>query len=423
MVNFLKKIYHRYSGTKFVKLLGRIYRNGFFVSNYMAYIRMKNLSKAKGNNKKQVNVLFLCQYPQAWNKMKSVFELMLKDDRFDVKILAVPDDINKPNDKIYIYYCSLYGEKHVINSYENGTWYDMRELLPDYVFYQRPYDQYLPKEYRSGKVSEHSKICHLVYGYLLVEEDKDVCVSKIFFRNVYMFFAENSINQQFNIERFKISHRKGYRKTLNIGYPVLEYFMSNRLCQKDNNNFRVLWTPRWSEDKEVGGSNFINYKDKIIKLVDINPDINVVFRPHPMLFGHFTSVGRITWEEVNKYLEFYRKNDRLEYNDTEEYVEVFWNTDVLVTDISSVIVEYFITGKPIVYCDTGAVPDDFFGEMLKVLYVTKTWDETKEKILELSRGIDPLKEEREKKIRQLFGEDFEHISERFLDAVYNDYSS
>lgn len=424
MIDFLKKIYHKYSDTKFVKLFGKIYRNGFFISNYMAYLRMKKLSKKRHNLSGTVKVLFLCQYPQAWNKMKSVFEMMIDDERFDVKILAVPNNINKPDNKIYLYFSGLYGEKYVINSYDNGMWYNLKELMPDYVFYQRPYDQYLPKEYRSGKVSKYSKICHLVYGYLLVDEDKDVCVSKIFFRNVYMFFAENSVSQEFNIKRFKISHNKGYRKTLNIGYPVLEYFIKHRLSEKnDNEGFRVLWTPRWSEDKEVGGSNFINYKDEIIKLIDIKSDVNVVFRPHPMLFEHFISVGRITQEEANNYLECYRKKDRLEYNDTEEYVDVFWNTDVLVTDISSVIVEYFITGKPIVYCDTGAVPDIFFDEMLKVIYVTKTWEQTMDRIIELSRGIDPLREERERKIRQLFGEDFEHISERFLDVIYNDYSA
>lgn len=424
MMNFLKKMYHKYSGTKPVRMLGKIYRNGFFVSNYMAYSRMKKLAKGKENSHRPISVLFLCQYPQAWNKMKSIFEMMLEDNRFSVKILAVPDNINKPDDKIYLFFSEIYGKDTVINAYENGIWYDMKQIKPDYVFYQRPYDQYLPKPYRSKSVSKYSRICHLVYGYLLTETTKDICTCKIFFRNVYMYFAENSICQEFNIKRFKLSHNKGYRKTLNIGYPVLEYFMKHRTDTKpDNNEIKVLWTPRWSEDKETGGSNFINYKDEIIRLVDDNPNISVIFRPHPMTFDHFISAGKITRMEVDDYLKHYRNSDRLEYNDTAEYVDVFWNTDILLTDVSSIIVEYFITGKPIVYCDTGAKPDAFFGELLKVMYVTKTWEQAKEKLIELSKGIDPLKKEREKKIRQLMGTDFEHISERFLDAIYNDYNS
>ena len=424
MIDFLKKVYHKYSETRLVRLIGKVYRNGFFVSNYMAYTRMKRLAKAKNNSGKATKVIFLCQYPQAWNKMKSIFEMMLEDERFSVKILAVPANINKPNNRMYEFFSNIYGENVVINACENGTWYDMKQIMPDYVFYQRPYDQYLPKPYRSGKVSGYSKICHLVYGYLLTETTKDICTSKLFFRNVYMYFAENSICQEFNIKRFKISHNKGYRKTLNIGYPVLEYFMKHRTDEESGNSrFKVLWTPRWSEDKETGGSNFINYKDKIVKLAYDNPDISVIFRPHPMTFDHFVSVGKITKTEVKEYLKHYNGNDRLKYNDTAEYVNVFWNTDVLLTDVSSIIVEYFVTGKPIVYCDTGAIPDTFFRELLKVMYVTKTWEQAEEKLLELSKGIDPLKKEREKKIRQLMGDDFEHISERFLEAIYNDYIS
>ena len=424
MINWLKKIYHRYSGAGPVRFMGKIYRNGFFISNYMAYIRMKRLAEGKDNSHTPVRIVFLCQYPQAWNKMKSIFEMMLGDERFSVRILAVPDNINKPDEKIYSFFKAAYGENIVINAYENGAWYDMKQLMPDYVFYQRPYDQYLPKPYKSREVSGYSKICHLVYGYLLTETTKDICTSRLFFRNVYIYFAENTICQEFNIKRFKMSHNKGYRKTLNIGYPVLEYFMKQKPAEvRNTDKFKVLWTPRWSEDKETGGSNFINYKDRIVKLVNENQDISVVFRPHPMTFDHFIQTGKLTREQADEYLKNYDGNDRLIYNNTAEYVDVFWNTDALLTDVSSIIVEYFITGKPIVYCDTGAVPDTFFSEMLKVMYVTKTWEQAEEKLLELSRGIDPLKEERERMIEKLLGNDFEHISERFLEAIYNDYSS
>ena len=424
MIDWLKKVYHRYSETWLVRLFGKVYRNGFFVSNYMAYLRMKRLSEKKTSGNKPAEILFLCQYPPAWNKMKSIFEMMLKDDRFNVKILAVPDNINKPDDKIYEFFSGIYGRDIVINAYKNGTWYNIKQLMPDYVFYQRPYDQYLPKPYRSGVVSGYSKICHLVYGYTMIEALKEICDNKLFYRNVYIYFAENTISRDDNIKRFKISHNKGYRKTLNIGYPVLEYFVRHKADEKEENDkFKVLWTPRWSDDKEAGGSNFLTYKDKIITLVNDNTDLNVVFRPHPMTFDHFISVGKLTQEDVDSYLKLYDENDSLEYNNTAEYVDVFWNTDVLLSDLSSVMVEYFVTGKPIIYCDTGAKPDEFFEELLKAMYVTNTWEQAREKLLELKMGIDPLKEEREKKIKELLGDDFLHISERFLEAIYNDYSS
>lgn len=425
MIKLLYKIYHKLSDIKLIRMMGDVYRNGFFISNYLAFLRMKKLSKKKKDYSRPIKVLFVCQYMQAWNKMKSVFELMRNDKRFDVKILAVPDDISNINDKVYEYFRTLYGEEYVIDAYEKEIWYDMERDEPDYVFYQRPYDQYLPKQYRSGEVSKYSRVCHLVYGYLLTETTKNICTNKLFFRNVYMYFAENSICKDFNIKRFKISHNKKYRKTVDIGYPVLEYFMQfkEEYDKKSDDEYKVLWTPRWTEDKEAGGSNFINFKDKIVKLPEKNSKFHIVFRPHPMTFDHFISVNRITEKEVEDYLEVYKNSDRLEYNNTAEYINVFWNTDALLTDVSSIIVEYFITGKPIVYCDTGAVPDVFFKEMLKVMYVVNTYEEAEEKLQMLVGGIDPLKEARLNKIKELMGDSFENISERFLDEIYKDYNS
>ena len=34
------------------------------------------------------------------------------------------------------------------------------------------------------------------------------------------------------------------------------------------------------------------------------------------------------------------------------YVDTFWGADVLITDISSMMMEFFVTGKPIIFCGT-----------------------------------------------------------------------
>lgn len=423
MIKFLKKVYHKYSDTRVVRWLGNVYRNGFFLSNYAAYLRLKKFVRKKRPVNNKIKVVFLCQYAQVWNKLKSVYEKMEKDDRYSVLILAIPEDITNVDDKIYNYFFEKYGT-NVINAYQNGQWYDLKSINADYIFYQRPYDQYLPREYRSAAVSGYAKICHVVYGYQVAVTTESSCMNRLFFRNVYMYFAENAIYHKFNINRFKKSHKDGIRKTLNIGYPSLEDFMKHKDDVKESrDNVRVLWTPRWSEDKENGGSNFMTFKDEIVKLPEADDRIQVVFRPHPMTFKHFISVNRITEKEVNEYLNIYENNENLIYHSDMEYAELFWDSDILLTDVSTVIVEYFLTGKPIVYCDTGSKPNEFMKEMLKVFYVVNTWEEAKSKVLELVNGEDPLKEERNKKISELLGADFEHISDRFLETICEDYKA
>lgn len=419
MVELLRKFYHKFKDHKIIQWACHMYENGFPPGDFMAYLRLKKLMKKKSTNKK-IKVVFLCQCKTSWNKLQSVYEKMVSDERFEVIIYAVPEDIQEIDMKIYDYFSGLYGAV-VLNTYNNGEWLDLEGINPDYIFYQRPYDQYLPEQYRSEVVSKYAKICHVVYGYQISRTTEHSVLNKRFFRNVYMYFAENKIYYDLNRNRFKKSHKESIRKTLNIGYPSLEKFVKSKV-EKEDDRFNVLWTPRWTEDEDCGGSNFITFKDKVLELPAENEDLTLTFRPHPMTFDHFISVGKITQNEVDAYLKHYEA-DRMVYDHGANYEKTFWCSDVLLTDVSSIIAEYFLTGKPVIYCDTGAVPNALFIEMQKVFYVVKTWDEAKKIVVDLKNGIDPLKEMRNKKIAELMGEDFEHISDRFIDEICKDYNA
>lgn len=61
--------------------------------------------------------------------------------------------------------------------------------------------------------------------------------------------------------------------------------MLQEKVRKQNQGLKiVLWTPRWSTDPYIGGSNFFNYKDIMTRLVKQNKNILFIFRPHPLMF-------------------------------------------------------------------------------------------------------------------------------------------
>ena len=111
MIGILKKLYHKYSNTKLFQTLGNIYRNGFFVSNFMSYLRMKKLASKTYQNNEKIRVVFLCQYVQAWNKLKPVYERMRTDERYEAMIVAVPYDIKKVDMEVFHYFKGIYGAK------------------------------------------------------------------------------------------------------------------------------------------------------------------------------------------------------------------------------------------------------------------------------------------------------------------------
>lgn len=153
----------------------------------------------------------------------------------------------------------------------------------------------------------------------------------------------------------------------------------------------------------MGGSNFLTYKDNIVDYVEKDKKRSLVFRPHPLTFKNFISLGLITSDEVDEYLRKFQNNEQLYYDQTSEYFTTFWHSDVFVGDISSIIPCYFLTGKPIIYCHTDAVDDnDIMKKIFSVSYNAYSFEDVEKILLDLQNGIDPLKEKRLKLKEELF---------------------
>lgn len=415
MYQFFAKIYHYFSHFAFIRKLGQMYRNGFPIGNLLAYFRMKKISRVHKHPGETVRIVFCGQYLPVWNKIKTVVDQAIKDDRFEVWILAIPDIVTKVEGNNYLDLKEIYGDR-VINAQQGDEWFSLEGLKPDYVFFQRPYDTYLPECYRSKTVSKYAKICYLNYGYNFTDIYK-LSMAKIFFRNVSLFFAEADEYKRYNENRFAASHRRGYQKSFSLGYPAFQEFMEHRQAEEKDHTFRIIWTPRWSEDVEVGGTNFFRYKDKVVEYVKQHENASLIFRPHPMLFSHSLEVGRMSQQDVDGYLRNFQ--GRLEYDAGKQYADNFWRSDVMLTDFSSVIMEYFLTGKPIVFCPSSIQINDFFRDILSVNYVAETWEEAENILSNLASGIDPYREAREKKAAAFLG-DYPSVSKRILNAIAED---
>ena len=184
------RMYRKVSDLTITKKMLKIYKSGTPWANAAAERRMRKLSQAV-HGKGPVRVAFLAQVPSCWNKLQSVFEAMQKDPRFAPFILVIPDDVSKAGGDALSYFRGLYGED-VIEALEGDRYYDLRAASPEYVFYQRPYDHYLPAQYRTGTVSAYAKPCYVTYGFEIFGGIEDVVLSKIFMRNIYLYLRRVS---------------------------------------------------------------------------------------------------------------------------------------------------------------------------------------------------------------------------------------
>ena len=241
---------------------------------------------------------------------------------------------------------------------------------------------------------------------------------RLFFRNLYLFFAENDYNRNYNRKRFPFSCVK-YRKSEFLGYPVLERFRDSSFAQTKP---VFLWTPRWTTDQSLGGSTFFVYKDKLLDYFVEQEDKQFIFRPHPLAFYHFQSTGQMSAKEVEEYSLQYQKSDRIRMDENSDYVESFREAGVLISDMSSMLFEWYVTAKPIIFCETGAkISLEVAKRALEGCYIVHNWEELRESIDMLSAGIDPLKEMRKQISKEICGDGNSRAGQNIANYVKEDY--
>lgn len=371
------------------------------------------LIRKKEHNEK-INVVFLCHRPQVWGALQSVYDAMIADPVFNVNILAIPTaKLEKKGNKIISKYESEGAEEfwkdyHCINGYDyiNDKWFDLRKLKPDYVFYQQPYNIMRPKCYASWKVARYAKICYNAYfSYLFYTINDSVlreCAPVDFMANVSLFFAQNSLEQ----ERYKewlLENKITKTKIFITGYP--KYDNADRYIgmessvwnySRDSKKFRVIWTPRWTTNEN--NCHFFEYKDNFFKYCKENPDIDFVFRPHPQSWREWIYTGEFTQEEQNNFRVQYSKMKNMNIDENALYYEQFFSSDCLVTDMSSIIPEYLLTKKPVIFCDKINSRNTFLktGGYGEAFYWAENWNQV-EKYLEMLRNHDdPLADQRKR---------------------------
>lgn len=375
---------------------------GNMVSDYIMGIKssshISKLSKINKRRNEKIVVAFIVQVPEIWDKQESLYIRMIEDSKFDTCLVIVPaydfleDKIGEYGLELEFFLCKSLGGK-CIKAWENGVWKDIRNLGFDYVFYQRPYDQYLPNLYRSQELGMYTKVCYIPYA--TPEMRKTTIYPKGFFRNIYFGFMEDESGA--NINNKKYAHKE-HISFYNAGYPVFEkMYGTNDSCKYET----VLWTPRWSYSPIVGGSHFFEYNDTLSEFGWIKRSL--IIRPHPMMWNHFEKEGLLTVERAEEIRRNW-KSRNIEIDNNQDIKETFQKTDILISDRSSVIPMFFLTGKPIIYCPIETDYGSLFSLILPGLYIANTQKELLAILNLLFKKEDPLKDVRKEIIMAHFAQ-------------------
>ena len=152
-----------------------------------------------------------------------------------------------------------------------------------------------------------------------------------------------------------------------IGYPKLDNLLQGKFNKEkvlpnlglDVNKPTILYAPAWDPGASLR-ENGVEIVEEILKL----NDCNILVKLHPVSYTPESSpdfnfyTGGVNWIEK---LQVYEARSNFRHVNEYSINPLLAAADVMVTDISSVALEYMLLDKPIIYIDC----PEFFNKTLK----------------------------------------------------------
>lgn len=290
---------------------------------------------------------------------ESVF-LKLKDDpRFVCSICVAPrvtrgdGFLRETLAKTLKSLAAKYGDAvHSLYDPETGT---AKPLVADLVFSTILYeDQTLP-DYTTEHLSERSLVSILYYGYgglFRSNEKKTPFLPNIVFS--WRYFVSNEATRQMSLARNALLadciRTVGYTKMDRLEdekAKIAQLRQTSRPLRK-----KIILSPHHTIDKASDGlalSTFLLHADLYLRLPAMFPEIDFVFRPHPLLFVRLATSKWWGAEKTADYKAKLVSFPNVEFQQGGDYFATFADSDALIHDCGSFLAEYFYTGRPQCY--------------------------------------------------------------------------
>lgn len=397
--------------------------------------KRKRIVRVHCNEK--MRILFIVQRTEIFNSVRTIFDAAVANDECEVYLLPLPRCATEYKELFWDTYASvvdfcyqLHGGT-VIDTYDFVTekYYDLTELMPDYIFLNVPYTVQYPDVYSLEKLSEIAKVCYVPYGYAMPNEEKYSCLyASPFYADLMKYisflFADGDVSYSYcKKNRMWLSELLFGKRLYNIGYPRFDTIDTREIRAMGNT---ILWMPRWTAEKQIDvgnlASHFFDYNDSLLEYVNGQDYYRMIIRPHPLMFENYIEYGLMSEQDVQRYKEVMNNNRKFSLDEKPSYDDAFNIADVLVTDYSSTIIEFFLRGKPVIYCGKREELSTQIAYVTKTFYYVNEWEQLKKVLDDLKSGVDPLMEERWIAIEQ-FRAGTQEAGKAILNVLIEDYAS
>lgn len=394
-------------------------------SDLLNNIDKKYFQQRHKSSVSKIRVVFLIHAPEFWYALKPIYDRMLHDESFQPLVITIPGDLLGKN---FINVACKYFKLNNISSIDIFDDVSCSQIInlvnPDIIFKQVPWEGQYQNSLKTINLLGY-RICYIPYGIHTNPIDN-------------MLYNDDIHRYGWRLYCVNESHKEKYAeyntiKDINAivsGYTKFEYISHELLTNQDltwpvscntdsNKKLRILWAPHHSLEGWLGFCTFFQNYHQIIKFAQDNPSVEIVFRPHPALYEVMVSQNRMTKEQVDWFNTQLSSLPNCYLDEGAEYIHLFKQSDILVTDGVGFLFEYLLTGKPIIHTDSkvNCGFNDYYKQIEPAWYKAYEFDDVGKLIAQLRSGDDPLKHTRQELVKLLYPISDKEPSEIICDDI------
>ncbi len=316
-----------------------------------------------------IRVVFLLFYFEAWDSLDEVYRLMAADPQFDPIVITIPRKLTGDED---------FGDEHKVSAFldERGIPHErfrfdddteglerLRALNPDYVFLNYPWQRNYQESYRVESLASFTRVCYVPYFalYLVNEPGVDGVAPHQYTQTTHqlahlLFLQDGSVVDALNqLEpgntRVHLTGTPKIDALIRAGSEARPLWPVNRSLPSGGRPFRLLWGPHHSYGQRwLNFGVFTETCEEMLQWAELHPDVDVVLRPHPFMWGTLVDRDLMTPEQVASWRARWDALPNTAVDVNSSYPRLFVAADALLTDGISFIAEYpLVTGKPAIF--------------------------------------------------------------------------
>lgn len=294
-----------------------------------------------------------------------IFTIMINDKDFQPTIVIVPDIARGKEHMIRTYQetkaflLNKFGPQYILDGYDikSDTYFDYSEKF-DIIASNCPYNEMLHAYHKLSYLNTKDVLTvHTVYGYFISKYGEKNLFPKLEISCLWRIFLDTP----YTLKSYKNKSLCHGKNAITLGYPKMDSLAKYK--EKERDRKAIIIAPHHTVNvPSLPLSNFLAYYNLILELPTLFPNVDFIFRPHPLLFTHLVNKGYWTENEVTEYLKQIEEKG-IFYSHGGDYFKLFCNSDAIIHDCGSYITEWLFTGKP---CCFVAKDDSIFNFFTKL---------------------------------------------------------